>query len=98
MSLCDIRSSSHCLLLDTCVINKCAGLDYTKPSTLFLNYRLWDAVLDWALGVGAKSMSSGQTGYSAKIEFYVEAATLSAPTRRCRREFCGSECGTVMNS
>ena len=78
MSLCDIRSSSHCFLLDTCVINKCAGLDYTKHSTLFLNHRLWDAVLDWALGVGAKSMSSGQTGYSAKIEFYVEAATLSA--------------------
>lgn len=60
---------SMCFLLNTCVINKCAGLDYTRPSTLFLNYRLWDAVLDWALSVGAKSMRSGQTGYSAKVEF-----------------------------
>ena len=60
---------SMCFLLGTCVINKSAGLDYTKPSTLFLNYRFWDAVLDWALSVGARSMRSGQQGYSAKIEF-----------------------------
>jgi hypothetical protein len=50
------------------VINKFGGLDYKRPKSLFLNYRLWDAILDWALARGAMSIQSGQTGYAAKIE------------------------------
>jgi predicted N-acyltransferase len=57
-----------CFALGGRIINKFGGLDYRRPRNLFLNYRLWDAALDWALNRGAASIQSGQTGYAAKIE------------------------------
>ncbi len=56
-----------CFLVGEHVINKYIGLDYSRPKSWFLYYRLFDAVLDWSLTCGARSIQSGQTGYSAKL-------------------------------
>jgi len=50
------------------IINKFIGIDYGRPTSWSLYFRLWDAALDWSLARGAASIQSGQTGYSAKIE------------------------------
>jgi hypothetical protein len=50
------------------LINKYVGFDYTKPKSWLLYFRLWDAVVDWALAKGFLSIHSGQTTYRAKIE------------------------------
>lgn len=50
------------------IINKYIGMDYTRPREWYLYFRLTDATIDWALSRGAKSIQSGQTGYSAKLE------------------------------
>ena len=57
-----------CFELGTKVINKFIGLDYHRPKDWLLYFRLWDAVVDWALARGATSIQSGQTGYAPKIE------------------------------
>ncbi|MGH7058658.1 MAG: hypothetical protein ACREFZ_12450, partial [Acetobacteraceae bacterium] len=51
------------------VINKFIGLDYGRGERAFLYFRLFDAALDFAYGVGAKELQSGQTGYRAKLDF-----------------------------
>jgi predicted N-acyltransferase len=58
----------QCFKLGDRIINKFIGIDYGRPKECFLYFRLWDAAVDWALGCGAISMQSGQTGYGAKIE------------------------------
>lgn len=50
------------------IINKFIGIDYARPREWRLYFRLWDAVIDWALTRGASAIQSGQTGYAAKIE------------------------------
>jgi len=50
------------------IINKFIGIDYGRPREWRLYFRLWDAVIDWALTRGASAIQSGQTGYLAKIE------------------------------
>ncbi len=50
------------------IINKYIGMDYSRPREWYLYFRLTDATIDWALSRGAKSIQSGQTGYSAKLE------------------------------
>ena len=50
------------------LINKFIGIDYSKPKEWVLYFRLWDAVVDWALSREFSAIQSGQTGYSAKIE------------------------------
>lgn len=57
-----------CFALGDHVINKFIGIDYTKPKEWFLYFRLWEAAVDWSASIKAKSIQSGQTGYSAKIE------------------------------
>jgi hypothetical protein len=57
-----------CFALGEHVINKFIGIDYTKPKEWFLYFRLWEAAVDWSASINAKSIQSGQTGYSAKIE------------------------------
>jgi hypothetical protein len=57
-----------CFALGDHVINKFIGIDYTKPQEWFLYFRLWEAAVDWSASIKAKSIQSGQTGYSAKIE------------------------------
>lgn len=57
-----------CFQLGDTVINKFIGLDYTRPRSWMLYFRLWDAAVDWALGLGARTLQSGQTGYRAKLE------------------------------
>ena len=52
----------------SCLINKHVGFDYSKPKSWMLYFRLWDAVLDWALAKGYTSIYSGQTAYSAKLD------------------------------
>ncbi|MBF0425477.1 MAG: GNAT family N-acetyltransferase [Magnetococcales bacterium] len=49
------------------LINKFIGIDYRRPRDWFLYFRLWDAVVDWALSRGMRAIQSGQTGYTAKI-------------------------------
>ncbi len=44
------------------------GFDYTKPMSWLLYYRLWDALVDWALSNGFTSIYSGPTSYVAKIQ------------------------------
>ena len=57
-----------CFLQGDKAINKFIGIDYRQPPEGFLYFRLWDAALAWACAAGAKSLQSGQTGYSAKLE------------------------------
>ena len=57
-----------CFLMDTHVINKFIGIDRILPKNFLLLVRLWDTVLDWSLAHGAKTIQSGQTGYSTKIK------------------------------
>lgn len=56
-----------CFVLDGRVINKFVGIDCERPRNLFLKARLWDAVIDWAISIGARSIQSGQTGYATKL-------------------------------
>lgn len=57
-----------CFTVEDRIINKFIGIDYETPKDWFLYFRLWDAVVDLAVGKGIASVQSGQTGYSAKIE------------------------------
>ncbi|MEO8746499.1 MAG: peptidogalycan biosysnthesis protein [Rhodanobacter sp.] len=66
-----------CFILGDHVINKFIGIDYRKPKEWFLYFRLWDAVVDWSLSQGAKSIQSGQTGYAPKIEIGNELVPLT---------------------
>lgn len=49
-------------------INKFIGLDYARAEKTFLYFRLFDAALDVAYGLGAPELQSGQTGYRAKLD------------------------------
>ena len=57
-----------CFAVGPRIINKFIGIDYSRPTSWSLYFRLWDAAVDWSLARGAASIQSGQTGYSAKIE------------------------------
>jgi hypothetical protein len=57
-----------CIHVGDAVINKFIGLDYARPRSWMLYFRLWDAAVDWTLGLGARTLQSGQTGYGAKLE------------------------------
>jgi hypothetical protein len=57
-----------CFELAPRLINKFVGMDYRRPGEWQLHFRLWDAVVDYALSRGLTSIQSGQTGYAAKIE------------------------------
>lgn len=57
-----------CFAIGARIINKFIGMDYRRPRDWFLYFRLWEALVDWALARGAHSIQSGQTGYEAKIE------------------------------
>lgn len=57
-----------CFVSGDTVINKFIGLDYGRDRDWFLYFRLWDAAVDWALLIGARSLQSGQTGYRPKLE------------------------------
>ncbi|MFM2434165.1 MAG: hypothetical protein RL063_144, partial [Pseudomonadota bacterium] len=50
-----------CFALGDQVINKFIGIDYQQPKEWFLYFKLWEAAVDWAAGIGAKSIQSGQT-------------------------------------
>jgi len=64
----DMVAFMLCFALRDRIINKFIGIDYQRPKEWFLYFRLWDAMLDWALLQGATSIQSGQTGYAPKIE------------------------------
>jgi predicted N-acyltransferase len=66
-----------CFLSQDHVINKFIGIDYERPKDWFLYFRLWDAVVEWAYSKKAKSIQSGQTSYSAKIELGNDIIPLS---------------------
>jgi hypothetical protein len=70
-----------CFALGHHLINKFIGIDYSRPREWVLYFRLWDAVVDWALAQGFSSIQSGQTGYSAKIELGNQLVPL---TNYCR--------------
>ncbi len=57
-----------CFGFGSCLINKHVGFDYSKPKSWMLYFRLWDAVVDWALSMGFTTIHSGQTTYSAKLD------------------------------
>jgi hypothetical protein len=50
------------------LIARHVGFDYEKPRPWMLYFRLWDALVDWALSRGFTSILTGATSYSAKIE------------------------------
>ena len=54
--------------LGTHLINKYLGFDYSRPRNWMLYFRLWDAFIDNAIAIGARSIQSGQTGYRPKVE------------------------------
>ena len=64
----DITAFMLCFDRDGAVINKYIGIDYERSGKSFLLFRLIDVAIDWALTRGARTLLSGQTGYSAKIE------------------------------
>jgi hypothetical protein len=66
-----------CFALGKQVINKFIGIDYRQPKEWFLYFRLWEAAVDWCYTIGADSMQSGQTGYSAKVELGHEMVPLT---------------------
>jgi hypothetical protein len=70
-----------CFVQGRHVINKFIGLDYERPREWSLYFRLWDATVEWAGGIGAIEIQSGQTGYRAKIEM---GHTLVPLTNHCR--------------
>jgi hypothetical protein len=65
-----------CFALGEHVINKFIGIDYRQPKEWFLYFKLWEAAVDWAASMQAKSIQSGQTGYSSKIELGHELVSL----------------------
>jgi len=64
----DIVAFMLCFDLGSGVINKYIGLDYARPASWFLLFRLIDVAIDWTLARGGRFLQSGQTGYSAKLE------------------------------
>jgi Peptidogalycan biosysnthesis/recognition len=50
------------------LIARHVGFDYSKPLSWMLYYRLWDALVDWALSNGFTSIYSGPMSYAAKIQ------------------------------
>jgi Peptidogalycan biosysnthesis/recognition len=56
-----------CFVMADRIINKFIGLDCRRPRNLFLNERLWDAAVDWAIARGVSAIQSGQTGYAGKL-------------------------------
>ena len=57
-----------CFNLKDHVINKFIGIDYDAPRDWFLYFRLWIEIVNWSYKIGAKTIQSGQTAYTAKIE------------------------------
>ncbi len=57
-----------CFVQGDHVINKFIGLDYACPRDWSLYFRLWDEVVGWASGLGARVIQSGQTSYRAKVD------------------------------
>jgi hypothetical protein len=57
-----------CFKVGNRVINKFIGLDYNRPASWFLYFRLWDEAIRWCGLQKAADLQSGQTSYSAKIE------------------------------
>ena len=64
----DMVAFMLCFELAPKLINKFVGMDYRRPGEWQLHFRLWDAVVDYALSRGLTSIQSGQTGYAVKIE------------------------------
>lgn len=64
----DMLAFMLCFALGDTIINKYIGLDYARPKEWSLYFRLWEAVLDWAVSRGATAIQSGQTGYAPKME------------------------------
>ena len=64
----DMIAFMLCFELAPRLINKFVGMDYGRPREWQLHFRLWDAVVDYALSRGLSAIQSGQTGYAAKIE------------------------------
>ena len=64
----DLIAFMLCFRMGDAIINKFIGLDYARPRSWMLYFRLWDAAVDWALSLGARSLQSGQTGYRPKLE------------------------------
>jgi hypothetical protein len=57
-----------CFEFEQRFVNKFIGIDYQRPREWLLYFRLWDAALNRALAIGARSIQSGQTGYRPKID------------------------------
>lgn len=64
----DLLAFMLCFDMGDTVINKYIGLDYRRPKEWSLYFRLWEALLDWAVAKGATAIQSGQTGYAPKME------------------------------
>ncbi len=56
-----------CFKVGDRVINKFVGFDYALDPDWFLYFRLFVEAMGWASSIGATTMQSGQTGYSAKL-------------------------------
>jgi hypothetical protein len=66
-----------CFKVGDRVINKFIGLDYKRPASWFLYFRLWDEAIRWCGLQKAVDLQSGQTSYSAKIELGHKLTPLS---------------------
>jgi hypothetical protein len=57
-----------CFKLDGKIVNKFIGLDYSRPLSWSLYFRLWEASLEWVVKQNCPEFLSGQTGYRFKID------------------------------
>ncbi len=73
----DLVAFMLCFKVGHRIINKFIGLDYNRPSTWFLYFRLWDEAINWCIEQKAVDLQSGQTSYSAKIELGHKLVPLS---------------------
>jgi hypothetical protein len=66
-----------CFKVGNRVINKFIGIDYKRPASWFLYFRLWDEAIRWCGLQKVADLQSGQTSYSAKIELGHKLTPLS---------------------
>lgn len=72
----DLVAFMLCFQVGERLVNKYVGLDYARPKEWMLYFRLWEAVLDFALSRGFSAISSGQLAYPIKIEMGHELVPL----------------------
>jgi len=76
-----------CFLLGRRAVDKFIGLDHAYDGDWYLYFRLWQASVEWALGVGAREIQSGQTVYRPKLDLGLSLVPLMNVCKHRNRIF-----------